>query len=243
MSTAIEFNPDCRIEVRQLCGGSALVIVDDALLDPEQLVELGRDRLSRLAPDERWHYPGIELPLPDNCVDPCVRFMRSRLREYFGLSRIVREAYARLSMVTLPPEQLSWSQRMCHIDVSRPTPGERVIASVLYLFRDSELGGTAFFKARPEVPPYVQFLQEGQPAPGSEAFEFFRQAPSYHTGSNEFFELDQVVTARWNRMIFYRGDCHHSAHITAPARLSRDPGEGRLTLNGFYRAAAIDHYT
>jgi len=230
VSTAIEFNPDCRIEVGQLCGGAALVVVDDALLNPEQLVEVGSVRLSRMIPDRRWHYPGIELPLQEIYTDPCVRFLRHRLRSTFGLSRIVREAYARLSMITLAPEQLSWSQRMCHIDVSQPRPAERVIASVLYLFHDSELGGTVFFRPRPDVPPYVQMLQEGQPGPGSEAFGFFHQAPAYHTDSNEFFERDLVVKARWNRMIFYRGDYHHSAHITCPSRLSADPRKGRLIL-------------
>ncbi|MCB1669708.1 MAG: DUF6445 family protein [Gammaproteobacteria bacterium] len=235
---ALEFNPDCRIEVRQLRGGSALVIVDDALLNPEHLVTLASEKLPDLIPDDRWHYPGVELALPESYTEPCAGFLRHNLREYFGLSRVIWETYARLSMITVPPEQLTWKQRMCHIDANPGVADERVIASVLYLFPEADLGGTAFFEPRPGLPPYLYYLSDGLPTPESEQFEFFRQPPAYHTDSNEFFELDQAVTPRWNRMIFYRGDVHHSANVTAPQRLSRDPTVGRLTLNGFYRVAA-----
>ncbi|MEQ8953264.1 MAG: DUF6445 family protein [Gammaproteobacteria bacterium] len=235
----MEFNPDCRIEVRQLHNGSALVVVDDALRDPEMLVRLASEQLPKLVPDDRWQYPGIEVALAQSDVEPYAKFLRRHIRDYFGVSRVVREAYARLSMVTLAPEQLNWSQRMCHIDGVSANPGERSLASVLYLFRDSDLGGTCFFQQRADVPHYLQMFQDGRPGPGSEKFDFFQQPPAYHTDSNEFYQLDQFVEARWNRMIFYRGDTPHSAHIISPDRLSNDPLSGRLTLNGFYRMVAI----
>jgi hypothetical protein len=235
----IEFNPNCRITVQHLRGGSPLVVVDDALLNPQRLVDMARGRAADMALDSRWHYPGMELALPEADVEPSVRFFRRHLREQFAVSRIVRQAYARLSMVTLPAEKLSWVQRMCHTDGLADLAGDRIIASVLYLFQDPALGGTAFFEPRPGVQPYHQLLRQGRPVPGSEKYAFFQQPPAYHTDSNEFFILDQVVPAQWNRMIFYRGDVHHSGHISAPERLSPDPGAGRLTLNGFYRVAGI----
>ena len=240
MGSAIEFNAACRIDVRRLRDGSALVIVDDALATPEDLVALASDELPDMVPDARWNYPGIELSLPPADVEPCARFLKRHLRDNFGLSRVVWETYGRLSMVTTPPEKLTWKQRMCHVDANPGPEDERVIASVLYLFDDEHLGGTAFFQPRPEAPPYLQLLEQNQPGPGSEAFRFFQQPPAYHTDSNEFFELDQVVKPRWNRMIFYRGDVPHSSHITEPTRLSDDPRKGRLTLNGFYRVAALN---
>jgi hypothetical protein len=200
-------------------------------------VRLAQEKFPQIPPGGRWHYPGIEVQLAEDFAEPCARIFRRHVREFFDLSRLVREAYARLSMVTVAPEQLTWMQRMCHVDISSTTPGECVIASVLYLFEDCELGGTAFFTQRPEVTPYLELLEQGNPGPRSAEFEFFQQAPAYHTGSNEFFQLDQVAEARSNRMIFYRGNVHHSAHIIAPQLLSEDPVKGRLTLNGFYRVA------
>ena len=240
MDPVIEFNPDFRLEVRPLPAGGVVLVLDDVLRQPEQLVAMACARQQEMVSDPRWQYPGRELVMPATVAEPLARFFRRHCREHFQLSRVVREAFARLSMVTLPPSELSWVQRMCHTDAPADLAGDRVIASVLYLFHDETLGGTAFFRPREGVPPYHSLLRNGVPEEGASRFGFFQQPPAYHTDSNEFFERVELVPARWNRIIFYPGDVPHSGHIQAPERLTDDPSTGRLTLNGFYRVAAIN---
>ena len=59
-------------------------------------------------------------------------------------------------------------------------------------------------------------------------------APGYMVGSNAYFTCTATIPARWNRLIFYDGSLLHSGDILAPERLSADPSQGRLTLNGFF---------
>lgn len=111
-------------------------------------------------------------------------------------------------------------------------------ATVLYLFQDSALGGTGFYRWRdPAFWQEMTALQLDDPNGGldtlRERFEMFRQPWSYTTGSNEAVELLTMVPARFNRLIAYPGDLPHNAFVTDPGRLSDDPSRGRLTLNSF----------
>ncbi|MFZ2989444.1 DUF6445 family protein, partial [Ideonella sp.] len=58
-------------------------------------------------------------------------------------------------------------------------------------------------------------------------------APGYMAGSNDWFEQVAHVPAAWNRFIFYDGSLFHSAEVGDATKLSEDPTQGRLTLNGF----------
>jgi hypothetical protein len=51
--------------------------------------------------------------------------------------------------------------------------------------------------------------------------------------SGEIAERLDVVSAKFNRLVFYSGDIPHSAQISSPELLTNDPSEGRLTLNCF----------
>lgn len=237
----LEFNPECDIRVGQLFNGLPMVTIDNVLLEPERLVQHACDHESQMQLDPGSRFPGPLLTLPAEDQDIFVRFLRRRVFSLLNASRLVSEAYCRLSMVTLPPEQLSWAQRMCHRD-GRPNMGtEMLCSSVLYLFRDHALGGTAFFSENQGVAPYHTLISPDGPTPEASDYDFFRRPAAYHTETNEFFSLRQTVSPRWNRLVIYQGDVPHSGFITNPARLSEDPKVGRLTLNGFFRVRKLSH--
>ena len=52
--------------------------------------------------------------------------------------------------------------------------------------------------------------------------------------ADDWFEKVGTVPPRWNRVIFYDGSLFHCSDIPEPGRLSPDPRQGRLTLNGFF---------
>ena len=61
------------------------------------------------------------------------------------------------------------------------------------------------------------------------------QPPGYLITSNRWFELADVIDARWNRLVVYDGGCFHGSHIARPELLSDAPDRGRLTINLFMR--------
>ena len=62
----------------------------------------------------------------------------------------------------------------------------------------------------------------------------YRIEPGYMRGPNDCFACIGAIPAKWNRLIFYDGSMLHSDHIEAPQKLTADPLQGRLTLNGFF---------
>lgn len=162
----------------------------------------------------------------------------------FQTSRAVTVAHGRLSMVTLPPERLRFTQRVCHTDAPAPAPGgvdaPAKFAGVLYLFADPDLGGTSFYTPEPgfdRVSLLHEVAESGESALASR-FEFFRRPHAYLTASCEFYRLRHVVAPVYNRAVFYRGDLYHSGHIVHPEKLSEDVRRGRLTANFFFTVAA-----
>ena len=58
-------------------------------------------------------------------------------------------------------------------------------------------------------------------------------APAYIDSDTTLFKLTARVEGLPNRAILYRGNILHCAWLPDAARLTRDPHEGRLTLNMF----------
>ena len=137
-------------------------------------------------------------------------------------------------MVSTPPGQLRPLQRACHHDNYASSPTQCFPASVLYLFKDPDLGGTSFYRPRqPEADTHA-LLDAWADMADEEFTRLTGAAPAYLTSSNDHFELLATIPAAYNRAIFYDGSVFHSSHITRPELLSSDPAKGRLTLNGFW---------
>lgn len=231
----LRINPNAEVRLHEVADGRNCAIVDDVLENPESLVDFAVQHATRFA--SRQAPPGPRLTVGDNALQDLQRFIRSKLSRHFPIHRTGIELKACLSNVTLAPEQLSVMQQLCHID-RRPSPTRRIYAGLIYLFRNPDLGGTAFYRwKKPDVVARAeQIMLEDRAAALKylgDAAGISRQPPQYMTGSNDIAELLTVVPARFNRLVFYDGEAPHSGHITNPDLLSDDLSKGRLTFNFF----------
>ncbi|HEX4858720.1 MAG TPA: DUF6445 family protein [Usitatibacteraceae bacterium] len=229
----IVFNPDAPASVVELAPGREVIIFDEALKNPEALVALACTQRRELQVSPHNAYPGVMFPLHETIRDRATEFFQGTVRSRLGARR-VRHANVRLAMVTTPPDQLQARQTIPHRDSQTLEAGECIIASVLYLFHDASLGGTAFYRARRSDLETRQLIHDSSTLDAVTFERVHGIARAYFSGSNNWFEHLATVPARWNRLIFYDGGEFHSGSIDAPERLTEDPAQGRLTLNGFY---------
>lgn len=237
----IAINPGARAEVREISGDDVCLVIDDFLQDPQALRRFAIDRGQDFRLLGANRFPGPEYVLPPEMLMQFASWWRRRGRRHLGLARVLYQCHGRLSVVSLAPEALSIRQRLCHLD-GRPEEirGNALIAGVLYLFGDEDLGGTAFYRCRDDDYEAVirRAENEGEAALATE-YPFFARPPGYLVSDCEFFEQTAVVEARFNRAVFYRGDIFHSGHIICPEKLHPDPARGRLTANFFLDCLVI----
>lgn len=229
----LRFNPRPRIERIALPGAPPCLVVDDALVEPEAWVEYAAEHRDRFEDQPFNGFPGPELRLPEASLEALDGFFAEHARRELGGRRTLRR-YARLSMVSRSVAQLQPWQWFCHTDRLELGPGQCVAASVLYLFRDPALGGTAFYRPLRSAAQTAELVQASARLPAAEFSERFGIAPGYMTGGNAWFEPLATVPARFNRLILYSGNVFHSGDIRHPERLGPDVRQGRLTLNGFF---------
>ena len=227
------FNPAPRIQIVPIQGRHVCYVIDDALLDPDAMVDYAARHGDAFAEAGHNAYPGAELRMPEAFSRQLDAFFSAHLRRAFAVRRTER-MYSRLAITTTPPEQLSPAQSICHIDRLSVEPQHRIIASVLYLFRNEHLGGTSFYG--PKYPPdtILPLLADAVQMNAARFRARYGIESGYMAASNDWFEKLQTIPARYNRIIFYEGTVFHSGEIAHPELLSRDPRAGRLSLNGFF---------
>src|SRR5262249_30713019 len=129
----------------------------------------------------------------------------------------------RMSLVTLPPEQLMPQQRICHRDARGTPEGEGAVASVMYLFDDPRMGGTSFYRPL-RNPEEIDFLLYQARVMENHAFsKVIGAEPCYYNGDGRYFEKICSIPAAWNRAIFYDATIFHSGQIDSPELLHADP--------------------
>jgi hypothetical protein len=228
----LAFNPEPRIEQVRFSNGFSCFIVDNALMDPEKVVQYAIEHREQFRNVNFNAYPGIYLLTPAFGIG-LSQFFNRHVRHSFDARRIV-QMHCRLSMVTLPSHALQPYQRMCHRDMAALDARHSIQASILYLFNDCGLGGTSFYEPARPADEMADLFGDASSLP-VDAFD--RKHPTvrgYMCGSNSYFKCVGTVAAKWNRIIFYDGFVLHSGDILAPERLSPDPTAGRLTLNAFF---------
>lgn len=234
------FNPAPRIERRAFAGGVEVFVIDDALREPARFVDFAAEHWSIAREKGHNAFPGAELPMPDAFNERLTDWFNEHLRRALGGRRTLR-AHSRLAMATRAPGELEPRQWLCHRDRDHVHPGERVAASVLYLFEEPALGGTAFYAPKRDAPATAVLVHDSSTLEAS-AFRVKHPdiAPGYLVESNAWFERIGVIEPRFNRLIAYDGDVFHTSHVADAARLTDDPRRGRLTINGFFtlRSAA-----
>jgi hypothetical protein len=227
------FNLQPRVERVPLPNGEFCLVVDDAFAEPERIVEFAVAHRASFRNVDFNAYPGTYLLSPANLSAALSDFFMQHLRRFFDARRIV-SMHCRFSMVTLRPEELRPYQWFCHRDSLNVPAPQSIQASVLYLFKDAELGGTSFYEPAVSPAEIAVFNRDAWELSNETFARKYGLAPGYMVESNRYFTKIGSIPARWNRLIFYYGSVLHSGDIVAPEKLSPDPASGRLTFNGFF---------
>ncbi len=227
------FNPRPSIRVVPLPDKEHLVIVDDLLLEPHKMVELARQSRADFSDADHNYFPGPELNLPPALAQAFDQFIIGHVRKPLGARRTSMLA-TRLALATLQPPQLQNLQRVCHRDTV-PQPGmEGTGAMVLYLFHDTRLGGTGFFRQTCSNAAFTDMVLRSRTMERDAFTALTGAGPGYAVASDRYFEKVYTAQPAWNRAIFYPGTVLHSADIHSPELLVDDVQTGRLTVNAFF---------
>lgn len=230
------FNPNPKLQLIPIPGQSPCIVIDDFLLAPELLVDGAARFRTKFGMAPNNAFPGLEMRMPEDFSARVNEFFIQHVRKLLGARRTLG-LFTRLSMVTLKPHELRAYQRICHVDTLSHDPTLCYAASVLYLFKNPELGGTSFYTpkiSKQEIVHMYSSQSEWVNMTSEDCTRRLGAAPNYLLDSNDMFELVCTVPPAWNRVLFYDGGIFHSSHIQRPDLLSGDPLQGRLTLNGFF---------
>ena len=136
-----------RIQSLHIAGRHACHVIDDALLDPDALVEHAARHSGDFVEAPHNAYPGPELRMPDAFSAQLDAFFSMHLRDRFAVRRTER-MYSRLSLTTTPADRLRPAQSLCHVDRLSVSPAHRIVASVQAFVRVNEfVNGLSRFAA------------------------------------------------------------------------------------------------
>ena len=232
----LRINPQARIETVELADGSKVYVVDDFLVNPEMLVEIGQAAGAEFKLIPGHPYPGPQLDLPA-LMPPLHAFFNQHCSERLG-SAPSQQGFVRLSRVNQASDTLDPRQRICHRDTFGLQPHERMLASVHYLFKDEQLGGTVFFRSLMSDEDTQRFMFDAGMLSSAAFGAKYDLPPGYMTQSTRYFEVIGRVPAKWNRIIFYDGGIFHSGDIQGPPEAYQS-GLGRLTANAFFKSVKL----
>ncbi|MFG6433642.1 DUF6445 family protein [Roseateles sp. LYH14W] len=233
---ALRINPHARLETVELTNGAKVCVVDDFVQDPEGLVALAAGAASQFNVIAGHPYPGALLDLPNGLCNELNAFFRQRMGGLLKLGAPLGMT-GRFSRVTQDAATLDPRQRICHRDDSDLQAGEMVSASVHYLFKDEQLGGTVFFRSLMSDADTQRFRRDAGTLDGSAFADKYGIPPGYMTESNRYFEVIGRVPAKWNRAVFYDGGIFHSGDINwAGHKAGYQAAPGRLTINAFFKS-------
>jgi len=205
-----------------------LVVVDNFVANPDELVALAA---SKMFGDVVSYYPGVRAKVPLTYQRFVIDQLRDVFAGYFGLSAAgVRFTGCHFSLVTTPPDKLSYVQRVPHIDSVSGVE----LAFIHYLFK-TDLGGTSFYRHRSTGYEYIDFQRQTDywrivdeemngPTPAE---------PGYINGDTALYERVGHQDGVFNRMLVYRRNSLHSGSLARDFVPDTNPRTGRLSINGF----------
>lgn len=224
-----ELHHDFRLQKLKVGHEQApLIVIDNLVADPDELVNLAAGKLFG---DVVSYYPGVRAKVPLTYQRFVIEQLRGVFAEYFGLAAgTVRFTACHFSLVTTPPEKLTYLQRIPHVDSLSRTE----LAFVHYLFK-APLGGTAFYRHRStgfesldpaRRPLYWRHIEEEQNGAHPPAAE-------YINGDTPLYEQIGHQEGLFNRMVVYRRCSLHSGALGRNFAPDPNPRSGRLSVNGF----------
>ena len=205
-----------------------LVVIDNVVSDPDHLVNVAA---SKQFGEVASYYPGIRAKVSLSYQQFILEQLRGVFAEEFAFeSGAVRFTACHYSLVTTPPEQLTYLQRIPHVD----SVASKELAFVHYLFK-ADFGGTAFYRHRKtgfeyidqdRKAEYLRCLEEEKSGPHSPPAE-------YINGDTPLYELLGTQQGLFNRLVIYRRNSLHSGALSPKFVADPDPRTGRLSINGF----------
>jgi len=177
-------------------------------------------------------YPGLRAPANPNYLKLRDGMMFQIFSEIFGLAKHIKCESASYSLVTLPPEKLTSSQCIPHVDDVNPN-----ILAIMHYLKGPEENGTAFYRHKRTGFETItsQRYKTYQAALRMDDEAYGTPPQNYICGDTDRYEMIGNVEAKADRLIIYRGYMLHSGQITQDMNLSPDPAKGRLTVNMFLR--------
>ena len=205
-----------------------LVVIDNVVSDPDDLVNVAA---SKQFGEVASYYPGIRAKVSLSYQQFILEHLRGVFAEEFAFeSGAVRFTACHYSLVTTPPEKLTYLQRIPHVD----SVASKELAFVHYLFK-ADFGGTAFYRHRKtgfefidqdRKPEYLRCLEEEKSGPHSPPAEYIH-------GDTPLYELLGTQQGLFNRLVIYRRNSLHSGALSPKFVADPDPRTGRLSINGF----------
>ena len=220
-----------QLSVQKLTVGNEqtpLLVIDNFVADPDRLV---RRAASRMYGKGGRYFPGIRSEAPLSYQQLFTVKLRDLLFQFFGLRGTgLSFKLCHYSVVTTPPSQLEFLQRIPHFD----SPNRNALASVHYLFRGN-FGGTGFYRHRstgyesinPErAEGYFKILTEESKGPNA-------PGPAYIAGDTPLYEQTALQDGVFNRVLIYPRNVLHSGCISPECVFDPDPTKARLSINTF----------
>jgi hypothetical protein len=224
------FSENVKVTAAPLFDNVCAFVIDDALADPNALVQFAKTAKSAFKYSPADSFPGIELRMADSFTAKFEDFFRRHLRRYFDARRIAG-TNTRLSIHTTPLDELKPMQWLPSREPSAPSREHVVVAATLYLFDDATHGGTDFYFPKKTWQDTIRLYDDSKSLDPTVFTEKYGIKPGYIVDSNDYFQLVQRIPAKRNRMVVYDSAMFFASPIAAPDRLTNDPETGRLTLN------------
>ncbi len=222
----LTFNPQATVSVRHIGDeGLPVLVIDNVLNFPEQLVELARHvPFGR----PRGMYPGLNAMLPPPYLRAVMGWLRPYMAQVFAIAPTVQvTAHGFFALATLTPDRLHPMQKIPHQDAANPDR----LGMVHYLCRGAQ-GGTGFYRHRTTGFESVDAARREIFAPVVVEEALRREAAGENDRAMPDYEMTGSVEAVFNRLIVYRAHMLHAGLLTE-STLSDDPLTGRLTANIF----------
>jgi hypothetical protein len=225
----IALHPEFRLQKLRIGREQApLLVIDNLAADPDDLVNLTTNKLFRDVPN---YFPGVRTKVPLSYQQFIIENLRGVIAEFFGLvSGTVRFTGCHFSLITTAPANLSYPQRIPHVDSVVTTE----LAFIHYLFK-ANLGGTAFYRHRKtgfeyidesRRPEYLRHIEEESLGPDY-------PPPAYINGDTPLYEQISAQEGVFNRALIYRRNSLHSGSLARDFVPDPNPRTGRLSINGF----------
>lgn len=226
------FSADHKIKIERLGEErQPLVIIDDALAEPDAFVAAAADQsYGTIGP----YYPGLRAPLPAQFNESFCAAIAPMIAENFSIEAARWRGECFYSLVTTPPDRLAPIQRLPHYDGVE----EERMAALIYLC-PAHFGGTSFYRHKStgfETVTEDRFNQFKQTLEQEIRKDGLPPARYVDDGA-PLFERTRLIDTVFNRMLIYRGVNLHCSAIDNNVPLPTDPKQGRLTITAFLTPA------